>query len=200
MGFVKYSINILNNDVQFVKIDPEKYNVILDVKYATEDNFVGKKLYKKPSVYMPQEIAEKLKLAAEYAQKLGYKIKVFDAFRPLNIQRELFKTFPHDGYVSDPDKGVAGHTRGVAIDLTLVEIKTGKELDMGTEFDSVNANITTEQLKNRLILAGIMSICQFTPLPTEWWHYNYRLYKIYPDYDGFYPKRTAKDLNLESEY
>jgi D-alanyl-D-alanine dipeptidase len=193
----------------FVKITESEYNVILDIKYATENNFTKEKIYKNPVAYLPKEVAEKLKVASEYAKKLGYKIKIFDTYRPLDVQKKLFAKINDENYVSDPDKGVATHTRGVAIDLTLIDLKTGKELDMGTEFDSFedlahhnpNSKITIKQLKNRLILSGIMSVSNFTPLPTEWWHFNYRTYSVYPEheYDNKFPKLTSEQLNL-TEY
>ncbi len=120
----------------------------------------------------------------------------------------MFEEVSDERYVSDPKKGVASHTRGVAIDVTLVDTKTGKDLDMGTEFDSFSekahhdydAKITREQMKNRLILAGIMNVSQFTAYKYEWWHYNYRLYEDYPNYNDQYPKLTTGDVELDSEY
>lgn len=197
------------NHVNFVKISNQNNeNIILDIKYATTENFTGKAIYKKPSLYLPMQVAEKLIIAAKYANKIGYKIKIFDGFRPLDVQQKLFEEVSDERYVSDPKKGVASHTRGVAIDITLVDIKTGKDLDMGTEFDSFSekahhehdAKITKEQMKNRLILAGIMNVSQFTAYKYEWWHYNYRLYEDYPDYDDQYPKLTSVELGLQDEY
>jgi D-alanyl-D-alanine dipeptidase len=193
----------------FVKIsESNKDNIILDIRYATDNNFTKRKIYKKTSLYLPIEISEKLFLAAKYAKKIGYKIKIFDGFRSLDVQQKLFKDVSDERYVSDPEKGVASHTRGVAIDLTLVDVKTGKELDMGTEFDSFSekahhdhdAKITEEQTKNRLILAGIMNVSQFTAYKYEWWHYNYRLYEDYPNYDNKYPKLKSTDIGLDFEY
>lgn len=141
---------------------------------------------------------------------------------------DLLMCKENEGYVSNPDKGVATYTRGVAVDLTLVDLKTGKELEMGTEFDSFDlaanhsfafeaddntrecryyindktrdsVKISKIALKNRAILAGIMSVAGFSPLPSEWWHYQIRLYSNYPDYDN-YPKKTAKDVGLKNIY
>lgn len=192
---------------ELVAIKPSK-NIILDIKYATTDNFTGEALYKTPAIYLQKEVAEKIEIAGKYAEILGYKLKIFDGFRPLEIQEKLFKHEASQGYVSDPNTGVASHTRGVAIDLTLVDAKINEELDMGTAFDSFSTNshhslesqITQTQMKNRIILAGIMNIAQFTPLPHEWWHYNYRLYAIYPDYDDKFPKLTAETEGLGGEY
>ena len=191
-----------NSKSLFVQITQEEYNVILDVKYATEDNFTGKVIYKTPSVFLHKNTASKLKVASEYAEKLGYKIKVFDGFRPLEIQERLFNEIKDERYVSDPKKGVASHSRGVAVDVTLVKKDNLKEVDMGTEFDSFNETahhkfdaVTPEILQNRIILAGIMSVASFTPLSTEWWHYNLRIYEEYPNYEE-YPKLNAEDIGI----
>ncbi len=118
---------------------------------------------------------------------------MFYRYRVLSVQTKLFEQINNEIYVSDPKKGVATHTRGVAIDLTLVDKKTNKELDMGTEFDCFEEiahhrhDVDPKILHNMLILAGIMSVSWFTPLPSEWWHYNLRIYSVYPDYKD-YPK------------
>lgn len=200
-----------SSDEKMIPINEKEYGVILDIKYATEDNFTGKPLYKKSVVYLHKDAALRLKKASAYARALGYQIKIFDGFRPLNVQKKLYDTFPHEGYVSDPDKGVAAHTRGVAVDVTLVDLNTKKELNMGTDFDSFketshhayafngkedlhSLNLSREVLRNRAILAGVMSIAGFTPLTTEWWHYNMRLYIEYPDYKD-YPKTSSTLLD-----
>ncbi|QED22868.1 M15 family metallopeptidase [Candidatus Deianiraea vastatrix] len=177
-----------------VAINQHDYDIIFDIRYATSNNFLGRKIYENANVYLHKDAAKNLKIATLYADKLGYKIKLFDGFRPLSVQRKLYTEVSNEIYVSNPDSGVASHTRGVALDVTLVDKKTNKELDMGTEFDSFeekahhNPNIDPKILQNRTILAGIMAISGFTPLPSEWWHYNLRIYEIYPDYGSKYPK------------
>ena len=187
---------------RFLLITEKKYDVILDIKYATENNFTGKKIYNSSKVFLHENAAKKLLIASQYAKNLGYKIKIFDAFRPLDVQQSLYEQINDERYVSNPVTGVATHTRGVAVDLTLVDIH-GDELDMGTEFDSFDdrahqspdiPNLSQNVLCNRIILAGIMSIAGFTPLSTEWWHYHIRIYDEYLDYTDF-PKLKMSDVD-----
>ncbi len=208
-AFLIFSLTIqFRTKKEFVEIKEADYGVVFDIRYATEDNFTKKKIYKTPAVYLSEPAAKNLRIASEYAKKLGYKIKIFDAFRPLDVQQKLYDEIKDERYVSDPKHGVASHTRGVAIDLTLIDLKSGKDLDMGTEFDSFEEKahhnsytpITHEQLKNRTILAGIMAIAGFTPMPTEWWHYNLRLYEVYPEYGWRLSKKTARNVNLQGKY
>jgi D-alanyl-D-alanine dipeptidase len=176
------------NIASLVPIDPEKYNVIIDLRYATANNFTGKAAYKNNQLFLHKDVAKKLLLASQYAEKIGYKLKIFDGFRPMHVQEMFYKMVQDERYVSNPKKGVASHTRGVAIDLTLCDLQTGEELNMGTEFDSFedkahhSLNMTKEVTHNRLLLAGIMAVAGFTPLSTEWWHYNLRTYEDYPKY------------------
>lgn len=185
--------NKVSKNTNLVKITQQDYDIIFDIRYATKNNFTGEEIYENSDLYLHKDSAEKLKIAINYADQLGYKIKVFDGYRSLAVQTKLFEQINDERYVSDPKKGVAGHTRGISIDLTLVDKKTNKELDMGTEFDCFEEtahhrpDVDKQVLQNRLILAGIMSVSGFTPLPSEWWHYNLRTYLIYPDYKN-HPK------------
>lgn len=196
-GCFKHSIS--TNTTSLVPITEAEYNVILDIKYATDDNFTKHKIYTNNEVFLHKDAAKRLKIAAQYADSLGYRIKIFDAFRPLQVQQELYNQIKDERYVSDPIKGIAGHTRGVALDITLVDNKTKQELNMGTPFDTFEnsshhrADIDPRILQNRVLLAGIMSVAGFTPLPSEWWHYNLRLYDTYPNYQS-YPKIITKKV------
>ena len=109
--------------------------------------------------------------------KLGYRIKIFDCYRPLDIQKKMWKIVPNADYVADPKKGSV-HNRGGAVDITLVD-KDGKELDMGTPFDffGIEArhdyqNLSDEVKKNRALLKEIMLKQNFKSFDSEWWHYN----------------------------
>lgn len=200
---IMMSFDIYADSCNLVEIT-EKDNVMLDIRYATKNNFTNQKLYKFKKTLIHKDAYKKLKVAIEYADRLGLKIKIFDAFRPLDVQEELYKRIADENYVSDPKTGVATHTRGVALDVTLVDKKTKKDLYMGTEFDSFEekahhgpkADIQKQILQNRITLAGIMAVSGFTPLPTEWWHYNLRIYDVYPDYKD-YPKLKAKQVDLK---
>ncbi|CAO5677925.1 MAG: D-alanyl-D-alanine dipeptidase [Holosporales bacterium] len=164
-------------------------NVLLDLRYATANNFTQKKVYEKPICYLHKDAYEKLKIAIEIAASLGLGLKIFDAFRPQFAQQKLWDHTPDPTFITDPQKG-SHHTRGVAIDLTLVNF-SGKELDMGTPFDDFtpqsfhgNLDIAPYALQNRLTLLGIMSTAGFDFYKNEWWHYqlfNPRTYDLILD-------------------
>ncbi len=168
-------------------------NVVLDIKYATEDNFTKKKVYPSSRCYLVEPAVKALKAASDAFNKKGYRIKIWDGYRPLEVQRIFWKTvtpmFPdeteREKYVADPKKG-SRHNRGCAVDITLVD-KNGKELDMGTGFDdfSEKAHRDYKDLDpiiaaNRKLLEDTMKEEGFEGLPTEWWHFDYKKYKKYP--------------------
>ncbi|MBN8828849.1 MAG: D-alanyl-D-alanine dipeptidase [Sphingobacteriia bacterium] len=179
--------------MSLVVIDHKKLNLVLDLVYGTENNFINKAVYKNPALMLHQEAAEKLAKASELANRMGFKIKVFDGFRPIEVQQIFYDAFPGTNYVSNPLTGEATHCRGIAIDLTLVD-EEGEELDMGTEFDSFeehahhgNKNISKLAQKNRAILLGIMTLSGWNYYQYEWWHYqlhNVQNYKKYYDKDA----------------
>ena len=163
--------------LNLVEINTANFDVVLDLRYATENNVCKRKLYSYEFCYLHQEAAQKLQIAIEIAKNLSLKIKIFDAFRPIEVQQYMFNQFP-DGFVSNPKNGRIPHCRGVAIDLTLLD-ENGKELDMGTDFDEFseaayhNCNkISVQAQKNRLILLAIMRLAGFEHLSFEWWHYQ----------------------------
>ncbi|NBV06005.1 MAG: D-alanyl-D-alanine dipeptidase [Proteobacteria bacterium] len=165
-----------------VEITKEKFDVILDLRYASKNNVCGQKLYNSANCYLHEAAIELLQKAIKSAKNLGLKIKIFDGFRPLEVQQFMFDKFsandPEGGFVSNPDGGVIPHCRGVAVDLTLSD-QLGKELDMGTDFDEFSdlafhncEKISFEARRNRLILLGIMTSAGWDFYSKEWWHYQ----------------------------
>ncbi len=165
-----------------VEISTEKFDVILDLRYASSHNVCGHKLYSHPFCRLHQTAINPLKKAINLAKNLNLKLKIWDTFRPLEVQKYMFDKFPSNdpngGFVSNPDGGAIPHCRGVAIDLTLVDLD-GKELDMGTDFDEFSnlafhncEEISIEAKRNRLILLGIMTLAGFDFYSKEWWHYQ----------------------------
>ena len=169
-----------------VKITDKELDIVIDLKYGTKDNFTGEKVYKEQHLYFHSEALEKFKVAIEIAKKIGFRFKVFDAFRPQEAQVALWNHTPDPNFLADPARGSA-HSRGVAVDLTLI-YSSGKELDMGTEFDAfthlsyhgVTKDISIEAQKNRLTLLGIMSAAGWDFYKNEWWHYQLFDAKKYP--------------------
>lgn len=161
-------------------------NIIIDLKYATNENFVKQKLYDNADCYLHETAAFNIYKAALIAKNLNYKLKIYDAYRPINIQQKLWDKFQDPKYVSDPKNGELTHCRGIAVDLTLTDLN-GNEADMGTDFDDFtqkahhgSQDISDNAKKNRVILAGIMSLAGFEFLATEWWHYQLKNHHLYP--------------------
>lgn len=173
-----------------VKITEKDFGVILDVRYATINNVCEHKLYSEAICYLHKDAVELLKKVIEEAGKLGFKLKIFDCFRPIEVQKYMFKKFssndPHGGFISDPKSGSIPHCRGVAIDLTLTDLQ-GKELNMGTDFDEFSDlafhscnKVSPEAVRNRLILFKLMKDAGFDFYSKEWWHYQLFNPREYP--------------------
>ncbi|SCA55881.1 D-alanyl-D-alanine dipeptidase [Candidatus Terasakiella magnetica] len=160
-----------------VEITPEKHGVLLDMKYATSDNFTGEPVYSQPHCYLHEEAEGLLCHAIEIADKLGYRFRIFDAFRPSEAQWKLWNHTPDPKFLADPRRG-SPHSRGAAIDLTLVDCE-GQDLDMGTGFDAFtplshhgNMEVSLNAQKNRILLMGIMTTANWDFYRNEWWHYQ----------------------------
>lgn len=188
--------------------------VQLEIRYSTEDNFVGAVIdgYEAPKAILAREAAQALKKAAEILYEQGYYIKIFDAYRPqravnhfIRWAQDPYDTKMKDKYYPDVDKTDlfklsylakrSGHSRGSTVDLTLVDISTGEELDMGSGFDFLGeishhgtSLITPEQEKNRNILRDAMVEAGFKPHLKEWWHYGLKD-EPYPDTYFDFPVR-----------
>jgi len=163
--------------MSLVEITPESHSVLLEIAYATANNFTGKLVYARPGCYLHEDAAAKLKKAVELARPLGLRLKIFDAFRPSEAQWVLWNFRPDPEFLADPRKG-SPHSRGAAVDLTLVD-GSGAELDMGTGFDAftplshhANTEISAAAQKNRLVLLGLMSASGWDFYGNEWWHYQ----------------------------
>ena len=172
-----------------VKIIQDEKILIDYVPYATNENFCHQQLYSHSFIYSHRDAFENLQKASKLAHEKGFKLRVWDAYRPFEVQAFMAYKFPEHvekGYVSHPNEGVATHVRGIAIDLTLVD-KNDAELDMGTGFDDMSeqshhgSKALSEKNKiaekNRQILAEIMQKSGFEIYENEWWHYNLKIFK-----------------------
>ncbi|MBM3579808.1 MAG: D-alanyl-D-alanine dipeptidase [Alphaproteobacteria bacterium] len=160
-----------------VEISPKNFDVILDLRYATSNNVCGHALYSRPICYLHEAMIPGLQQTIKSAKNLGLKLKIFDGFRPIEVQQYLYDKFPGD-FISNPQTGAIPHCRGVAIDLTLTDLK-GRELDMGSDFDEFSdlafhncKKISVEAQRNRLLLLGLMTGAGFDFYSKEWWHYQ----------------------------
>jgi D-alanyl-D-alanine dipeptidase len=174
-----------------VEITPQDFDVYIDLRYATKNNVCNVEMYSSGAAcYLAVEAGEMLKKAVKLAKNLGYKIKIWDAYRPIEVQQFMYDKFPSSdlegGFVSNPLTGSTPHCRGVAIDLTLCDL-AGNEIEMGTDFDDFSAlaahrcsEVSLEAQKNRLILLGIMTLAGFDFYSQEWWHYQAFEARKYP--------------------
>ncbi len=175
-----------------VEITPPTYDVVQAIAYATVENFTGKPVYRRAGCFLHPDAAACLKDAIRYANELGYRLKIFDAFRPSEAQFLLWEHTPDPDFLADPNRG-SPHSRGVAVDLTLIDAD-GTELEMGTAFDAFTprshhgaADISDDAKRNRLLLLGIMTSAGFDFYRNEWWHYqlfNSRDYTLLSDADA----------------
>ncbi len=165
------------SDTTFVRLKSYSKDFEYDLKYATSDNFLKTKVYDCAECYLRLKTVKKLIAINTILKKQGLKIKLFDCYRPLDVQKKMWKLVPNTNYVADPKKGSV-HNRGCAVDLTLVSLK-GVPLDMGTEFDffGEKANHDYQNLSeiiktNRKLLKTVMLTNGFKSINSEWWHYN----------------------------
>jgi zinc D-Ala-D-Ala dipeptidase len=166
------------NDTLIVPLASIDSTIIQDVRYATKNNFTGKVLYPSAKVYLRKIVAEKLAKANEYLKENYHlRIKIYDGYRPLFIQKLMWKIVPDDRFVANPAKG-SKHNRGAAVDITLIN-KEGEELDMGTPYDDFTekANYFYQELSsnikaNRKLLRETMTQFGFIPMDGEWWHFD----------------------------
>ena len=163
----------------FVRLKDLSADFVYELKYATPDNFLKQAVYDCGECYLRKSTAEALVKANEAFKQLGYRIKLFDCYRPLSVQKKMWKILPGTHYVANPAKG-SKHNRGAAVDLTLVDAQ-GKELNMGTPFDFFGKEAhhtytqhSKEVLENRKLLKETLDKFNFKSIYSEWWHYEYR--------------------------
>lgn len=171
-----------------VKNDPDKKMIelkslipglVYDIRYATTNNFMRRVMYPEKNNYtfLREPAAQKLLLVQKELNEKGLGLKVFDAYRPYSVTVKFWELVHDERYVANPAKG-SGHNKGIAIDLTIINLKTGKELNMGTGFDNFTdsahqtfIDLPEEVLENRVLLRSTMEKYGFKALETEWWHY-----------------------------
>lgn len=171
-------------------VDLQSYipNIQIDLKYATADNFTGEVVYDFQCCLLVKEAALQLREVQNELESLGLGLKVWDGFRPIAAQWKFWELVPDERYVSDPRKG-GRHTRGTAVDLTLIT-QGGEELLMPSEFDDFSEKahqgymgVSDEAIYNREFLREIMERHGFIGLATEWWHFDLAGWQNYPPID-----------------
>lgn len=150
----------------------------LDIRYATTNNFTGRPVYPKAKAFLRQATAEKLAIVQAELEQQHIGLKVYDAYRPLAVQKQFWAIMPDEHYVANPVKG-SRHNRGTAVDVTLVRLDTGAELPMPSDYDDFSekahyawTNASPEAIRDRTLLRDTMLRHGFAPMPTEWWHFD----------------------------
>lgn len=171
-------------DAGFVEPSKQDKTLVLDMRYATTNNFSGKAVYPSARCFLRADVAKRLLAAQAELRKQGLGLKLFDCYRPFSVQERFWAIVPDERYVARPGKKdgtiVVGskHNRGAAVDVGLVD-KSGRELPMPSGFDDFTdkahrdyRGASAEAIKNRGILEAAMAAQGFEPLPTEWWHFD----------------------------
>jgi D-alanyl-D-alanine dipeptidase len=150
----------------------------LDIRYATSHNVTGRAVYASARCLLLPEVAQALARVQAALAKRGLGLLAWDCYRPLSVQRELWRAYPHAGFVADPNHG-SNHNRGAAIDVTLVD-ENGRPLPMPTDFDSFDERahvgategVSAAAHHNRATLEAAMLAEGFHTIRREWWHFN----------------------------
>lgn len=162
--------------------------LVFDLRYAGINNFMHQKLYPPiKTTYLRKAAADLLVAAQQELNEKRLGLKIFDAYRPYSVTEKLWEPVKDDRYAADPKKG-SGHNRGIAVDITIINLINKEELNMGTGFDNFSdtahhtfKNLPDTVLQNRLLLKTTMEKYGFKALDTEWWHYylpNSALYEL----------------------
>jgi D-alanyl-D-alanine dipeptidase len=167
-------------DTAFVELIRVDTAFVPDMRYATADNFLKEKVYDCDKCLLRKEAALALLKAHGSLKAQGFRIKLYDCYRPLDVQKKMWAIMPDDRYVGNPYGSGSVHNKGAAVDLTLTD-STGSELDMGTPFDHFGreahhayTNLPIEVLTRRRRLKEAMESAGFEAITSEWWHYSYR--------------------------
>lgn len=164
-------------DADLVRIRDYIPDIVVDLKYATEDNFTGQVIYEFTEPYLRYGTVKKLMAVQEALKTQGLRLKIWDGFRPVSAQFKLWDVCPDPTYVANPNVGFSSHSRGNTVDITLADA-SGEELAMPTGFDDFStmadrdySDCTAEVANNARLLETIMEENGFKPYFGEWWHY-----------------------------
>lgn len=170
--------------VELIKLDPD---LRLDIRYATSNNLVGRPVYTEARAFLQRPAAESLAKVNSELKQIGYQLLIFDGYRPWSVTKLFWDITPKSEkkFVADPKDG-SKHNRGCAVDLSLFEIASGKEVQMPGEYDETTERSypnykggTEEQRRMRDLLRSKMEANGFTVYEYEWWHFDYKDWKLY---------------------
>ena len=173
----------LDSNTKLVEITKRIPNIKLDIRYATTNNFAGVAVYNQARAFARVPVVLALKSVQKELNKKGLGLKIFDAYRPYSVTVKFFEVANDKNFVASPKTG-SRHNRGCAIDLTLINLRSGKELKMPTPYDSFAAEASPgfqdlpKRVKaNRDLLIQVMENNGFEVLHNEWWHFDFKDWK-----------------------
>ncbi len=182
-------------DGDFVKVTAYIPEAVIDLRYATDENFTGQKIYDFEDCWLRYGTVKKLMAVQEKLTEKGLRLKIWDGFRPVSAQFVLWEVCPDPKFVSNPNRGFSSHSRGNTVDVTLVDAD-GNELPMPTGFDDFSPladrdyrDCTTETAENAAYLEERMIDGGFKPYAGEWWHFSDT--ESYPVEEAFDPVMGA---------
>lgn len=173
--------------VELTRVDP---TIHLDIRYATNNNFMKRAMYSQARAFMQRPAAEALRNAQAELRSMGYGLVIFDAYRPWSVTKAFWDNVTpaerQQGFVADPRKG-SRHNRGCAVDLSLYDLATGKAVDMPSDFDDFSARAlptyaggAAQEREHRDLLRVVMEKHGFKVNSVEWWHFDYKDWQQYP--------------------
>ena len=174
--------------VELITLDK---TIKLDIRYARSDNFVGKPVYTEARAFMQRPAAEAIIKVHQKLKKQGFGLVIFDGYRPWSVTKLFWEVVAENQrkFVANPETG-SRHNRGCAVDLSIYKLKTGKFLEMPSDFDNFTDKAspdyqggTAKQRKNRDLLRTMMESEGFTVNKNEWWHFDYKDWENYAIYD-----------------
>jgi zinc D-Ala-D-Ala dipeptidase len=176
---------------ELVELSPLDPTIHLDIRYATANNIVHRPVYRQARAFLQRSAAQALVRVHRTLSEKGYGLLVFDGYRPWSVTKIFWDSVRPDqrAFVADPKKG-SKHNRGCAVDLSLYDLATGKEVEMPSAYDETSERAspdytggTPERLARRDLLRAAMEKEGFTVEPNEWWHFNHRDWRQYPILD-----------------
>jgi zinc D-Ala-D-Ala dipeptidase len=183
------TITMADSNKRMIELKTLIPNIVYDLRYATTNNFVSRALYPVTTAhtFLRAPAAMALRNVQKELNAQGLGLKIFDAYRPYSVTVKFWELIKDERYVANPAKG-SGHNRGLAVDVTIIELTSGSELDMGTAFDNFTDTahhtftaLPAAVLNHRKLLKEVMLKHGFQLFETEWWHYywpNNRNYEV----------------------
>ncbi|MGD9588298.1 MAG: M15 family metallopeptidase [Pyrinomonadaceae bacterium] len=190
--------------IELITLDP---TIKLDIRYATDDNFVGRRVYPEGRVFLQEEAARAVVRVHQELALRGLGLVIFDGYRPWSITKLFWEVTSDDQrkFVADPERG-SKHNRGCAVDLSIFDRNSGRELEMPSGYDEFTERAspnytggTAEQTANRELLRRLMESEGFTVNPREWWHFDFKNWEDHPIHDVSFDEAAAMAAAVQDE-